>query len=130
MNMKSLRAVVLFGIVLLYSAVASAAPKSECIGCHQKVTPGVVQQHLEGKMGKKGIDCSACHGSAHKKMDDANLAKMPTPAVCASCHKKQADQFSAGKHNIAWIASSSMPMMGHQPRAVTGEGYKGCSSCH
>lgn len=130
MNMKYLRAAVLFGIVLLYSAVASAATKSECIGCHQKVTPGVVQQHLEGKMGKKGIDCSACHGSAHKKMDDANLAKMPTPAVCAGCHKKQADQFSAGKHNLAWIASSSMPMMGHQPKAVTGDGYKGCSSCH
>lgn len=130
MNMKCLRAAVLFGSVLLYSSVASAAAKGECIGCHQKVTPGVVQQHLEGKMGKKGIDCSACHGSAHKKMDDANLAKMPTPAVCAGCHSKQVGQFKEGKHNIAWIASSSMPMMGHQPKAVAGDGYKGCSSCH
>ena len=130
--MKRFKSVVLvLGLVLLMSSMASAAAKkSACIDCHKKVTPGVVQQHLEGKMGKKGIDCSACHGSAHKKMDDAKLAKMPTPETCAGCHSKQADQFKAGKHNLAWIASSSMPMMGHQPKAVAGEGYKGCSSCH
>lgn len=129
--MKQFGFLSVLGFALLFSAVASAATKqSTCVECHKKVTPGVVQQHLEGKMGKKGIDCSACHGTAHNKMDDAALAKMPTPATCAGCHKKQADQFAAGKHNLAWIASSSMPMMGHQPRAVAGEGYKGCSSCH
>ncbi len=116
---------------LLFTAAAfGAAPKSECIECHKKVTPGVVQQHLEGKMGKKGIDCSACHGSEHRNMDDARLAKMPTPETCAKCHGTQTSQFKAGKHNLAWVASSSMPMMGHQPKAVAGDGYKGCSSCH
>jgi len=130
--MKHFKSILLVvGLVLLAGGMASAAAKkSTCVDCHQKVTPGVVQQHLEGKMGKKGIDCSACHGSAHNKMDDAGLAKMPTPETCAGCHSKQADQFKAGKHNLAWIASSSMPMMGHQPKAVAGEGYKGCSSCH
>jgi hydroxylamine dehydrogenase len=116
---------------LLFTAAAfGAAPKSDCIECHTKVTPGVVQQHLEGKMGKKGVDCSACHGSEHKKMDDAKLAKMPTPETCAKCHSTQTGQFKAGKHNLAWVASSSMPMMGHQTKAVAGDGYKGCSSCH
>jgi cytochrome c553 len=116
---------------LLFTAAAfAAAPKSDCIECHKKVTPGVVQQHLEGKMGKKGVDCSACHGSEHKKMDDAGLAKMPTPETCAKCHSTQTSQFKAGKHNLAWVASSSMPMMGHQSKAVAGDGYKGCSSCH
>ena len=129
--MKRFKWLAVLGFILLFAAAASAAPKkSACVGCHTKVTPGVVKQHLDGKMGKAGIDCSACHGSDHKTMDDAKLAKMPTPATCAGCHKTQADQFSAGKHNLAWIASSSMPMMGHQPRAVSGEGYKGCSSCH
>jgi hypothetical protein len=116
---------------LLFTAAAfAAAPKSDCIECHKKVTPGVVQQHLEGKMGKKGVDCSACHGSEHRKMDDAGLAKMPTPETCAKCHSTQTSQFKAGKHNLAWVASSSMPMMGHQSKAVAGDGYKGCSSCH
>jgi hydroxylamine dehydrogenase len=129
--MKHLGILFVLGFVLLFVTAASAAPKqSACVECHKKVTPGIVQQHLEGKMGKKGIDCSACHGSAHMKMDDAKLASMPTPETCAGCHPKQTEQFKAGKHNLAWIASSSMPMMGHQPKAVAGEGYKGCSSCH
>jgi len=129
--MRFLKVLFVLSCAVLIGTAAWAAPKkSTCVECHEKVTPGVVQQHREGKMGRKGIDCSACHGSDHNKMDDAKLAKMPTPATCAGCHKKQADQFGAGKHNIAWIASSSMPMMGHQPKAVSGEGYKGCSSCH
>jgi len=129
--MKYVRILFVLCFVFLLSSSVFAAPKqSACIECHKKVTPGIVQQHFQGKMGKKGIDCSACHGSDHKTRDDVKLVKMPTPATCAGCHKKQVDQFSAGKHNIAWIASSSMPMMGHQPKAVAGEGYKGCSSCH
>lgn len=121
----------LFASVFLFSSASfAAAKKSGCIDCHKKVTPGIVKQHFEGKMSKTGVDCSSCHGSGHKKMDDAKLAKMPTPETCAGCHKKQADQFKAGKHNLAWIASSAMPMWAHQPIAVSGEGYKGCSSCH
>ncbi len=129
--MKYLKGIPALGLVLfLVNLSFAAGQKSACIDCHKKVTPGIVQQYLEGKMSKKGVDCSSCHGSAHKKMDDAKLAKLPTPETCAGCHKKQADQFTSGKHNLAWIAAVSMPMMGHQPKAITGEGYKGCSSCH
>ena len=129
MNCRKIAAVIFF-VFSLAGLSFGAGQKSACIECHKKVTPGVVRQHLEGKMSKAGVDCSSCHGSDHKKMDDAKLAKMPTPETCAGCHKKQVAQFKAGKHDLAWIASSSMPMMGHQPKAVAGEGYKGCSSCH
>lgn len=117
-------------ILLLSSMAFASAPKSACIECHKKVTPGVVQQHLEGAMSKKGVDCSSCHGTEHQKMDDSQLAKMPTPETCAGCHKNRVEQFKEGKHHLAWIASSAMPMWAHQPKAVVGEGYKGCSSCH
>ncbi len=129
--MRLSKFLIAIGIVVLISSSAfGAVTKSPCIDCHKKVTPGIVQQHLEGKMAKSGIDCSSCHSTEHKKMDDANLAKMPTPETCASCHKKQVNQFKTGKHHLAWIASSAMPMWAHQPKAVVGEGYKGCSSCH
>lgn len=119
-----------FFILLLSSVSFAAEEQSTCIDCHMKVTPGLVQQHLEGKMSKKGVSCETCHGSEHEKDNDANLATMPTPKTCKMCHAKQARQFKAGKHELAWIASSSMPMMGHQPAAVAGGDYKGCSSCH
>lgn len=117
-------------VLLLCSRGWATKTQSECIECHKKVTPGIVAQHLEGKMSKAGVDCSSCHGSDHKRMEDAKLAKMPTPETCAGCHKKQVDQFKAGKHHLGWIAASAMPMWAHQPKAVVGEGYKGCSSCH
>lgn len=129
--LKYLKILLVIGFALFLSSIAFAAnPKSECITCHKKVTPGLVQQHLEGKMAKAGIDCSSCHGSGHKKMDDTKLAEMPTPETCAGRHSKQTEQFKAGKHNLAWIAASAMPMWAHQPKAVVGEGYKGCSGCH
>ncbi len=129
--MNYVRVVLVLGCVFLFSSTAfSVTPKSACIECHKKVTPGVVQQYFEGKMSKAGVDCSTCHGSEHKKMDDAKLAKLPTPETCARCHKKQVDQFKSGKHDLAWVAGSAMPMWAHQPSAVVGGGYKGCSSCH
>ena len=65
--MKYSKTAVIFCCILMFGSTAwAAAKKSACVECHKKVTPGVVQQHLEGKMGKKGIDCSACHGSEHK----------------------------------------------------------------
>lgn len=129
--MKHLKvALFLCTLFVLVSGTAWSAAKSACIDCHKKVTPGIVQQHLEGKMSKKGVDCSTCHGSDHTKMDDAKKAKIPTPQTCAQCHKKQVDQFMAGKHSLAWIAGTAMPMFAHQPPQVTGPGYKGCSGCH
>ena len=135
--MKYVRLGIVFAFIFLIGSAASArTQRTDCVECHRKVTPGIVQQHLQGKMAKAGVDCSACHGSGHKKMDDAKLAQMPTPDTCTGCHKKQADQFKDSKHNLAWVASVALPMITHQPTARpalaggTDGGYKGCSNCH
>jgi hypothetical protein len=129
--MNYVRQGVVFAFIFLIGSIAFARnQRSDCVECHRKVTPGIVQQHLQGKMAKAGVDCSECHGPEHNKMDDAKLAGMPTPETCAGCHKKQVDQFKDGKHNLAWIVSGTMPMIIHQSTAVAGEGYEGCSNCH
>jgi hypothetical protein len=115
-------------MVVFWSASQAAA--SVCVDCHKKVTPGIVEQHESGAMSQAGIDCSVCHGDKHQKMDDAQLAAIPTPATCAECHEEKVKQFNEGKHALAWIAASAMPMFAHQPPEVTGPGYKGCSGCH
>jgi len=131
--MRLLSAIVLLGSEGLFGhawAQAPAPASDACIQCHQEVTPGIVQQHQEGKMSKVGVTCATCHGMDHQARDDFSKARMPTPETCAQCHVKQAQQFKAGKHNLAWVAATAMPMWGHQPTAVVGEGYKGCASCH
>ncbi len=117
-------------VVVMAGPALAAVPKSACMDCHKKVTPGIVKQYLSGAMGKKGLDCSVCHGTGHKTSMDANMAKLPTPETCAPCHQKQVGQFKAGKHSLAWIAMKAMPMWAHQPRPIVAEGYKGCSGCH
>lgn len=114
---------------------AAKAPKvpqtpTNCIECHTKVSPGIVEQFKDGLMFKKGVDCSNCHGLDHKEMGDAKNVKMPTPETCNECHEDQVAQFKAGKHDLAWLAAANMPMWGHQPAAIVGEGYKGCAGCH
>ena len=54
MFMKYLKIFLSFVFALILSSVSfAAAQKSACIDCHKKITPGVVQQHLEGKMSKR-----------------------------------------------------------------------------
>src|SRR4051812_3043776 len=73
MKEKGLKMSVMVGVLcslfLVLSLIAGgrtqAAERPKCIACHEKVTPGVVTQFLAGKMGKSGMDCSACHGFDH-----------------------------------------------------------------
>ncbi len=85
---------------LLLSKVSESAVKSVCIECHKKVTPGIVKQHLEGKMSKAGIDCSTCHGKEHSKMDDAHLAKCPLLRHAKAAIQSRQD--SLRKESIIW----------------------------
>jgi hypothetical protein len=54
---------------------------------------------------------------------------MPTPETCAQCHAERVEQFSGGKHALAWAAMNAMPSIHAQPMALT-EGMKGCGGCH
>ena len=117
-------------VSLLSGGISQAAEKPKCIACHEKVTPGVVKQFLAGKMGKAGMDCSACHGFDHMTEKDVANVKLPTPDTCAKCHEKRVKEYREGKHALAWAAMKAMPMINHQPSAVGGGDLKGCSACH
>lgn len=121
--------IVAVSVFPVFAAKAKPARKSECVTCHEKVTPGIVTQFLSGKMGKT-LDCSSCHGSEHKSAADVAKVQLPTPETCAKCHAKRVKEYRAGKHALAWAAMKAMPMITHQPSAVGGGDLKGCSACH
>ncbi|MCX5717598.1 MAG: multiheme c-type cytochrome [Nitrospirae bacterium] len=128
--MKFLRLLFFSFLMAALPAVALAQAKSECVTCHENVNPGLVKQHLAGKMAQAGIDCSACHGSAHKTMDDFKNAKMPTPETCKGCHAQRVEQYRAGKHNLAWFAMKTQAAWHGIPASIGKDGYRGCSGCH
>jgi len=128
--MRVLKLILFFA---LSTFLFAALPKSECVTCHEKVTPGIVKQHLSGKMGQSTVmpvDCSTCHGTKHHTMEDSAKATLPTPATCAQCHQTQVDQYKAGKHNLAWFAMKTQAAWHGQPAALVKQGYRGCSGCH
>lgn len=125
MNLKKNFLLVNLMILLFF---ISGVHADDCTDCHEKETPGIVEQWNSGKMSGH-FSCSTCHGSAHKTMTDSDNAKMPTFETCKGCHPEKADQYSKGKHAAAWIAQNAMPTTHMQPMALI-EGQKGCGGCH
>lgn len=120
----------LFAVVLIAFFISSYSyAQKSCTNCHTKVTPNIVSDWKISKHSQNEIDCSVCHGTDHKKVDDFAKVKMPTPETCNTCHDKQVAQFKKGKHAVAWAAMNAMPTTHKLPMALT-DGMKGCGSCH
>lgn len=116
------------GITGLFARNETERP---CIECHKKVTPNIVELFISGKMGKAGLDCSACHGKGHQKgKEDVELVEFPTPQTCKTCHPVQTEQYINSKHALAWEAMKDMPLMDNHLEVVIGQGQTGCSMCH
>ena len=111
------------------AAAARRASAAGCVGCHAKLSPGIVSDWKLSRHAKEKVDCVTCHGDAHTTREDFANAKVPTPDTCAECHEDQVAQFKKGKHALAWAAAKAMPTFHYQPVAIR-EGLKGCGGCH
>jgi hydroxylamine dehydrogenase len=120
---------VFLAAVVVVSVGSTLAIADSCVDCHQKITPQVVTDWKLSKHSGSGISCDGCHGSAHQSAADVTQAKLPTPATCGTCHDAQVQQFSRGKHALAWVSMNAMPTIHAQPVAMT-YGLKGCGGCH
>jgi len=114
------------------SRVDAGEGDSACITCHEKLSPGIVQQWRDSKHArpqKKGrvVGCRKCHGDKHVGKDDVAQVKMPTAGTCKKCHLKQYRQFGRGKHAFAALSVNAIPMFGRQPDSVQ---KLGCGKCH
>lgn len=116
--------------LLSLSPPAPLSGQDDCVACHEKETPGMVADWKLSKHAAVGVGCTTCHGEGeHDAYDMGRIAKIPTPETCRVCHPTQVDQFSSGKHALAWVAMNAMPSIHAQPVALT-EGMKGCGGCH
>jgi hydroxylamine dehydrogenase len=125
-RMKSLVALCVMMFSLSLTGLVSA---QECVNCHRKVTPNVVTDWQQSKHSKNEVECTNCHGSAHKTATDFQQANIPTPDTCAECHADRVKQFKSGKHAVAWAAMKALPTTHYQPMLLI-EGMKGCGGCH
>ena len=113
--------------VLLFLNFSSFA--QNCVNCHKLITPNIVSDWQLSKHSANEVDCTVCHGDKHNNAQNVNLAELPTPETCKTCHETQVEQFSKGKHSMAWTAMHAMPSIHMQPMALI-DGMKGCGGCH
>ncbi|TKJ37979.1 cytochrome C [candidate division LCP-89 bacterium B3_LCP] len=123
--MKSRFVLSIFLAIFLFGS----AWADKCVKCHSSITPNTVKDWEMSKHAVNDVSCSACHGDQHKSSKDLDKVLIPTPETCAECHQDQVDQFSKGKHAMAWAAIKAMPTIHWQPMELI-DGMKGCGSCH
>ena len=81
-----------------------------CVSCHQRETPGIVEQYSRSSMAAANVTCQNCHQVAagypgSQPHHGAHILTVPTTAKCASCHQEQAKQFNQSRHGLpAYIA--------------------------
>lgn len=93
-----------------------------CEECHQKTTPRIFQEHINGTHAKKEVGCTDCHGTDHRKMTVVTAL-----SACRNCHPKEADEFLASDHSKSWENMQESARYQKQPDVVK---RQGCESCH
>jgi hydroxylamine dehydrogenase len=135
------RRVLSLGLLALGAALARAeeapvpnrpggpSPVVGCVGCHEKLEPGIVADWRLSKHARLEVGCEACHGSDHTGAADAGLARLPTVETCQACHELEAAQFRRGTHARAWSAVKALPTFHHLGLAGVDDAVT-CAICH
>jgi hypothetical protein len=89
---------------------ALAQSDDECVVCHRRTTPGIVEQYGFSSMAAAEVSCSDCHEvkadypGAVEHIETYVLAS-PTSAMCESCHTQEVAQFNQSRHALpAYVA--------------------------
>jgi hypothetical protein len=89
---------------------ALARSDDECVVCHRRTTPGIVEQYGRSTMAAAEVGCRNCHevpagypgASEH---EGSIILGSPTPARCGECHAAELAQFNQSRHSLpAYVA--------------------------
>ncbi len=97
---------------------ALANSSDECVVCHRRTTPGIVEQYGHSTMAAAGVLCQACHVVDESYPDATEhegsyVLRQPTPARCEQCHSAEVAQFNQSRHSlpayVAYAGSQDLP---------------------
>lgn len=99
---------------------ALANSTDDCVVCHRRSSPGIVEQYGHSTMAAAEVACLDCHGVARDypgavEHEGAFVLGQPTPALCERCHAAEVAQFYQSRHALpAYVA-----MAGTEPLTDT-----------
>ena len=88
-------------LLALTVVLTTAADAQECVDCHTKISPGIVEDWRISAHAREDVGCQMCHGDGHSTADDVGEVLTITAQTCAVCHQERFDQFARGKHALS-----------------------------
>lgn len=96
----------------------------ECVVCHSRSTPGIVEQYGHSTMAAAEVTCRDCHeveanypGSVEH--EGTWVLNQPTTAMCESCHEAEVAQYNQSRHGLpAYIAYAGQDGLTEEQLAI------------
>jgi hypothetical protein len=97
---------------------ALANSTDECVVCHRRTTPGIVDQFGHSTMAGAEVRCQDCHEvkadyPGAVEHEGAYVLNSPTTAMCQKCHQQEAAQYNQSRHGlpayVAYAGSQDLP---------------------
>lgn len=124
----------------------------ECVECHKKKNPSIVQQWGDSKHYRAKVGCYECHKADEGDSDaflhdDKKVKKListiVSPKDCANCHEKEVDEFTSSHHSKAGrilgsldnllaevVEGNSAMVTPGFPEGNSAAAVNGCWQCH
>ncbi|MFQ5854108.1 MAG: multiheme c-type cytochrome [Anaerolineae bacterium] len=89
---------------------ALARSRDECVVCHRRTTPGIVEQYGHSTMAAAEVTCRDCHEieadyPGAVEHEGTYVLNQPTTAMCERCHTAEVAQFYQSRHALpAYVA--------------------------
>lgn len=108
---------------------------ADCLGCHIKETPGVVNQWKQSRHAQTGVGCFDCHGAKASEVDayehhDRVIATLVSPKDCGECHERAFEETARSKHATAGDISGASDFMLANAGAGHPVALAACEACH
>ncbi len=82
----------------------------DCVECHARNTPGIVEQYGHSTMAAADVGCRDCHEVSADypgaiEHQGTHVLNQPTTAMCQDCHQAEVAQFNQSRHALpAYVA--------------------------
>jgi hypothetical protein len=110
--------IVIMGAALIVMAIGRSGPPvaservdalatsdNECVICHRRTTPGIVEQYGHSTMAEAEVSCQQCHEVAStypgaEEHEGTYVLGSPTTSMCQKCHAQEVAQYYQSRHSL------------------------------
>jgi hypothetical protein len=115
--------IIALGLALIMQAIAQPATSTpakpvdalvnsqdDCVTCHRRTSPGIVQQFGHSGMAAAEVTCRDCHEVTSDHLgavlhEGTYILQQPTTAMCQECHATEVAQYYQSRHALpAYVA--------------------------